>query len=102
MSTVLTGSFTFGAGSARATLNGNNGTVARALTLRQPSFTASAIASGDDASYNAVREAKVLGSNTLLTSGMVAVGDGSVAGNDYNALMSASWAMPTRPSRPPT
>ena len=86
MSTVLTGTFTFGAGSAYATLSGNNGTVARALTLRQPSLTAPAVAFADDASHNAVREATVLGSNTLLTSGVVVVGDGNVAGNDYNTL----------------
>ena len=86
VSTVLTGTFTFGTGSTYATLSGNNGTVARALTLRQPSLTAPAVAFGGDASYNVVREATVLGSNTLLTSGVVVVGDGNVAGNDYNTL----------------
>ncbi|GAA4031841.1 hypothetical protein GCM10022409_15120 [Hymenobacter glaciei] len=86
VATVLTGTVTFGAGCAYATLSGNNGTVARALTLRQPSLTAPAVAFGGDASYNGVREATVLGSNALLTSGVVVVGDGSVAGNDYNTL----------------
>ena len=86
VTTVLTGTFTFGAGSAYATLSGNNGTVARALTVRQPSLTAPAVAFGGDARYNVVREATVLGSNALLTSGVVVVGSGAVAGNDYNAL----------------
>ena len=86
VSTVLTGTFTFGAGSAYATLSGNNGTVARALTVRQPSLTAPAVAFGGDASYNVVREATVLGSNTLLASGVVVVGSGITTGNDYNTL----------------
>jgi hypothetical protein len=86
VTTVLTGTFTFGAGSAYATLSGNNGTLARALTLRQPSLTMPTVAFGGDASHNVVREATVLGSNTLLTSGVVVVGDGNVAGNDYNTL----------------
>ena len=86
VTTMLTGTFTFGAGSAYATLSGNNGTVARALTLRQPSLTVPAVVFGGDASHNVVREATVLGSNTLLTSGVVVVGDGNVAGNDYNTL----------------
>ena len=84
VTTVLTGTFTFGAGSAYATLSGNNGTVARALTLRQPSLTVPAVAFGGDAYHNVVREVTVLGSNTVLTSGVV--GDGNVAGNDYNTL----------------
>ena len=86
VTTVLMGTFTFGAGSAYATLSGNNGTVARALTLRQPSLTVPAVAFRGDASHNMVREATVLGSNTVLTSGVVVVGDGNVAGNDYNTL----------------
>ncbi|WP_460503398.1 hypothetical protein, partial [Hymenobacter agri] len=86
VTTVLTGTFTFGAGSAYATLSGNNGLVARALTLRQPSLTAPAVAFGGDASYNVVREATVLGSNTLLTSGVVVIGSGTTTGNDYNTL----------------
>lgn len=86
VTTVLTGTFTFGAGSAYATLSGNNGLVARALTLRQPSLTAPAVAFGGDASYNVVREATVLGSNTLLGSGVVVVGNGTTTGNDYNTL----------------
>ncbi|MCI1190169.1 hypothetical protein MON38_22310 [Hymenobacter sp. DH14] len=86
VSSVLTGTFTFGAGSAYATLSGNNGTVARALTLRQPNPAAPTVAFGGDANHNVLREATVLGSNSLLTSGVVVVGSGTVAGNDYNAL----------------
>ena len=86
VTTVLTGTFTFGAGSAYATLSGNNGAVARALTLRQPSLTAPAVAFGGDASHNVVREATVLGSNALLAGGVVMIGNGVVTGNDYNAL----------------
>ncbi len=86
VSTVLTGTLTFGAGSAYTVLSGNNGTVARALTLRQPSLTVPAVVFSGDASYNEVREAVVLGSNTLLTSGVVVVGNGVSTGNDHNSV----------------
>ncbi|GAA3957341.1 hypothetical protein GCM10022407_00920 [Hymenobacter antarcticus] len=86
VSTVLTGTLTFGAGSRYAVLSGQNGTVARALTLRQPSLTAPAVVFSGDAAYNTVREAVVLGSNTLLASGVVVVGDGVTTGNDYNTI----------------
>ena len=87
VSSVITGTLTFGAGSAFARLNGNNGTISRALTLRQPSLTAPAVVFGSDASNNEVREAIVLGSNTLLTSGVVVVGGGLATGNDRNAIV---------------
>ena len=86
VSTVLTGTFTFGAGSAYATLSGNNGTVARALTLRQTSLSSPTVVFSGDASNNAVRETTVLGSNNLLTSGVVVVGDGTTTGNDRNTV----------------
>ena len=86
MNTVLTGTLTFGAGSRYAVLSGHNGTVARALTLRQPSTTAPAVVFSGDASYNTVREAVVLGSNSLLASGVVVMGDGVTTGNDYNTI----------------
>ena len=86
VSPVLTGTLTFGAGCAYAVLSGNNGTLARALTLRQPSPTAPAVVFGGDAQHNEVREAVMLGSNTLLTSGVVVVGDGVSTGNDYNTV----------------
>ncbi|WP_460617859.1 autotransporter outer membrane beta-barrel domain-containing protein [Hymenobacter ruber] len=87
VSTVLTGTLTFGAGSAFASLNGNNGTISRALTVRQPSLTAPAVVFGNDASNNEVREAIVLGSNTLLTSGVVVIGGGLTSGNDNNTII---------------
>ena len=86
VSSVLTGTLTFGVGSAYAVLSGNNGTLTRALTLRQPSLTVPAVIFSGDAQHNEVREAVVLGSNTLLTSGVVVVGDGVSLGNDYNNL----------------
>lgn len=87
VSTVLTGTLTFGAGSAFVSLNGNNGTISRALTLRQPSLSAPAVVFSNDASNNEVREAIVLGSNALLTSGVVVVGSGLTSGNDNNAII---------------
>ncbi|MBH8570283.1 hypothetical protein KB206_15435 [Microvirga sp. STS02] len=87
VSTVLTGTLTFGAGSAFTSLNGNNGTTSRALTLRQPSLSAPAVVFGNDASNNEVREAIVLGSNTLLTSGVVVIGSGLTSGNDNNTII---------------
>ena len=86
VSVVLTGTLTFGAGSQYAVLSGHNGTVARALTLRQPSATDPAVVFSGDASYNTVREAVVLGANTSLTSGVVVVGNGVTTGNDYNTI----------------
>lgn len=86
VSPVVTGTFTFGAGSRYIVLNGNNGTLARALTLRQPSLTAPAMVFSGDASYNTVSEAVVLGSNTVLTSGVVVVGSGVSTGNDRNTI----------------
>jgi hypothetical protein len=86
VNSVITGTLTFGTGSAYAVLNGNNGTLSRALTLRQPSTSIPALVFSGDASDNQVREAVVLGSNTLLTSGVVVVGDGLTAGNDRNAI----------------
>ena len=86
VSTVLTGTLSFGAGSRYAVLSGHNGTAARALTLRQPGTTAPAVVFSGDASYNTVREAVVLGSNSLLASGVVVVGDGVTTGNDYNTI----------------
>ncbi|WP_210514213.1 autotransporter outer membrane beta-barrel domain-containing protein [Hymenobacter terricola] len=86
VSTVITGTLTFGAGSAYATLSGNNGTLARALTLRQPSLTVPAVAFTGDAAYNQVSEAVVLGSNTVLTSGVIVIGNGVTNGNDYNGI----------------
>ena len=43
VSTVLTSSLTSRAGSAFASLNGNNSAISRALMLRQPSFTSPAV-----------------------------------------------------------
>ncbi|MDB5236863.1 MAG: hypothetical protein JWR44_3856, partial [Hymenobacter sp.] len=86
VSPVITGTLTFGAASAYAVVSGNDGTVARALTLRQPSLSAAALVFSGDASYNQVSQAVVLGSNALLTSGVVVVGNGAVDGNDHNAI----------------
>ncbi|GAB3574211.1 hypothetical protein GCM10027345_07810 [Hymenobacter daeguensis] len=86
VSPVITGTLTFGTGSAYTTLDGNNGTLSRALTLRQASVSAPTLIFSGDASDNQVREAVVLGSNTLLTSGVVVVGDGLTTGNDRNAI----------------
>ena len=86
VSAVLTGTFTFGAGARYVLLSGNNGILARALTLRQPSLTAPTVVFSGDASYNEVRETVVLGSNTLLTGGVVEMGAGVVSGNDHNTI----------------
>ena len=86
VSTSITGTLTFGAGSAYAIVSGNNGTVPRALTLRQPSQTVPTVVFTGDAMHNLVSEAVVLGSNTVLTSGVVVVGDGVTSGNDQNTV----------------
>ncbi len=84
--TIITGTLTFGAGSQYVLLSGSDGTLDRQLTLRQPSLTLPTVVFGDDARHNAVRDAVVLGSNTLLTSGVVVLGNGLTSGNDDNAL----------------
>jgi hypothetical protein len=86
VSTVLTGTVTFGAGSRYVLLNGNNGTTARALTVRQPSQVLPAIAFSGDAASNELRQVIILGSNGMMSSGVVVVGDGSLNGNDNNLL----------------
>ena len=89
VSPVITGTLTFGAGSAFTILNGNNGnsaSTARALTVRQPSLSVPAVVFSGDASDNAIQETVVLGSNTLLASGVVVVGDGLTTGNDRNTI----------------
>ncbi|WP_310396472.1 hypothetical protein [Hymenobacter sp.] len=85
VSPVITGTVTFGAGSRYATLDGNNG-APRALTVQQPSIALPAVVFSGDASENKVSEAKILGSNTSLTSGVVVVGDGVSTGNDRNTV----------------
>lgn len=86
VSTVLTGTVTFGAGSRYITLSGNNGTLSRALTVRQPDELLSTVVFTGDASFNQVREAVVQGSNTSLSSGVVYIGNGVAGGNDNNTL----------------
>jgi hypothetical protein len=86
VSPVITGTLTFSTGSAYASLDGNNGTTARALTLRQPSQTDPALVFYGDATNNTVREAVVLGSNTMLSSGVVMIGNGITTGNDGNTI----------------
>ncbi|MBO2008287.1 hypothetical protein [Hymenobacter negativus] len=86
VSPVITGTLTFGTGSAHTILNGNNGSLSRALTLRQLSTSVPTLVFSGDASDNQVREAVVLGSNTLLTSGVVVVGSGLTTGNDRNSI----------------
>ena len=86
VSTVIAGTFTFGAGSAYTTLNGNNGTTTRSLTLEQVSKTAPALVFSGDASYDVVREAIVLGSNGSLSSGVVVIDNGASTGNGHNTV----------------
>jgi len=86
VSPVITGTLTFGTGSAYTTINGNNGALSRALTLQQPATTVPTVVFTGDASDNKVSETVVLGSNTLLTSGVVVVGDGLTTGNDRNTI----------------
>ena len=86
VTTVLTGTVTFGAGSAYATLSGNNGTVARALTLLQPDPLLSAVVFSGDASRNTVSGVTIRGSTSSLTSGVVVVGNGVTTGNDNNTI----------------
>ena len=86
LSPVITGTLTFGVGSAFTILNGNNGTITRALTLQQPSQTVPTVIFVDDASHNTVSEVVVLGSNTTVTGGVVVVGSGINTGNDYNTI----------------
>ena len=85
-SVVIAGTFTFGAGSSYATLSGYNGTLTRALTLKQTNAALPTLRFIGDASFNTVREAVVLGSNTLLAGGVVEVGAAVTAGNDRNTI----------------
>ena len=86
VSTVLTGTFTFGAGTSYAVLSGNNGSSSRALTVVQPNRLLPTVVFSGDATGNEVREATILGSNSLLNSGVVVIGDGVVNGNDDNSI----------------
>ena len=100
---VINGTLSFGAGSRYAIVSGNNGTVARVLTLRQTSLAAPAVQFGGDASDNTVSEAVVLGSNALLTGGVVELDASVSAGNDRNTIMlsyvgnAAASPLPARP-----
>jgi hypothetical protein len=86
VSPVLTGTLTFGAGSAYVKVSGNNGSTPRALTLRQPSVLKPTVQFVGDASHNEVRETLVLGSNNSLIGGVVVVGNGASTGNDNNTI----------------
>ncbi|ALW84514.1 hypothetical protein AUC43_05080 [Hymenobacter sedentarius] len=85
----ITGTVTFGSGSAYTSLIGNSGSSAqktRAITLRQQDLTKSTLVFKDDASNNVVSEVVILGATSSLTSGVVVVGDGVSTGNDNNSL----------------
>ncbi|MBF9143116.1 hypothetical protein [Hymenobacter properus] len=96
---IINGTFTFGAGSAYVTLSGNNGST-RALTLRQNSQLAPTLVFSDDATHNTASEILVRGAASSFTSGVVVIGDGASAGNDYNTL-TQSWVYNANPSQLP-
>jgi hypothetical protein len=85
ISPVLTGTLTFGPGSRYVLLDGNNGS-SRALTLRQPSQLVPTVVFSGDAASSEVRQTVILGSNGLLNSGVVVIGDGVLNGNDNNRI----------------
>ncbi|MBJ6107419.1 hypothetical protein JAO73_00240 [Hymenobacter sp. BT523] len=99
VSPIITGTFTFGAGSAYTILSGNNGS-ARALTLRQTDQLAPTLVFSNDASHNTVSEVQVRGAATSWTSGVVVIGNSSATGNDYNAL-TQSYIFNANPSQLP-
>ncbi|MBF9223297.1 autotransporter outer membrane beta-barrel domain-containing protein [Hymenobacter ruricola] len=86
---VINGTVTFGAGSAYATLSGNNGGP-RALTVRQGSQLLPALVFSGDASHNTASQIVVRGATSSWTSGVVVIGDGYATGNDDNALTQSS------------
>ncbi|WP_197076843.1 autotransporter outer membrane beta-barrel domain-containing protein [Hymenobacter terrenus] len=86
VSPVIIGTLTFGAGSAYNKLDGNNGTVLRALKLEQPNTALPTVLFTADASNNEIRSVEVLGSNTLTSSGVIVLGNGTVSGNDNNTI----------------
>ncbi|MDO7874596.1 hypothetical protein Q5H93_07620 [Hymenobacter sp. ASUV-10] len=85
VSPVLTGTLTFGPGSRYVVLDGHNGS-GRGLTLRQPSQLVPTVIFSGDAASNEVRQSIILGSNGLMNSGVVVIGDGALNGNDNNRI----------------
>ncbi|MBF9235807.1 hypothetical protein I2I05_00215 [Hymenobacter sp. BT683] len=84
---VILGTFTFGAGSAYATLSGDNGVAAvRALTLREVSASEPTMVFSGDAAHNTVTNVAVFGANALPTSGVIVIGNGTSTGNDHNTV----------------
>jgi len=86
VSSIITGTLTFGAGSSFATLNGNNGTAIQTLTVIQPDQSKSTVVFGGDASDNTISGVVISGANSSATSGVVVVGNGVSTGNSRNAL----------------
>ena len=86
VSVSITGTVTFGVGSAYTTLSGNNGNVGRALTLQQPDHQFPAVVFNGDAFSNTVSGVIIQGSTSSSTSGVVVIGDGVSTGNDFNTL----------------
>ncbi|WP_426058242.1 hypothetical protein [Hymenobacter sp. B1770] len=86
VTTVISGTVTFGSGSAYTFLSGNNGTASRALTLRQNDASAATLVFSGDALHDVVSEVVVLGSASSATSGVVVIGNGVTTGNDHNSI----------------
>jgi hypothetical protein len=88
VSTVIEGTLTFDAGSRYVTVSGNNGTVNRALTLKQTDDLATTVLFQNDAQNNAVVDAQLLGSCRQPGFGVVTIGNAASGGNgnDHNTL----------------
>ncbi|GAA4391045.1 hypothetical protein GCM10023186_39930 [Hymenobacter koreensis] len=83
---VLEGTLVFGAGARYVTISGHNGNAARQLTVRQSGSSQPTILFAGDVRNNTVRDAQILGNNTLSTGGVVEFGGTTTTGNDDNSL----------------
>jgi len=91
VTSVITGTLTFGTNSTNTIVSGNNGTAAGNLTLKQTSILSPTVVFSGDASHNTISEAVVLGSAIGASSGVVVMaGDGISTGSDFNTLTLSS------------
>ncbi|MCR5887521.1 T9SS type A sorting domain-containing protein [Hymenobacter sp. J193] len=68
-------------GAANVTVDGHNGTTARALTLRQPDAARPTLQFAHDAQAITVRDLIIQGSNASSLSGVVVIGSGTTSGH---------------------
>ncbi|SHK19523.1 hypothetical protein SAMN02746009_00559 [Hymenobacter psychrotolerans DSM 18569] len=88
VSTSISGTLTFGAGSRYVVVSGHNGANARTLTLRQTDISLATVIFQGDASYNSLSQTRILGSCQMPGLGVVTIGNAASGGtgNDHNTL----------------